>query len=246
MSLSQRFKDALPHEFKRAVREFKHRDEAGLSAALLSLDQDISTVFDVGANVGNLSLQFLRWFPKATVHGFEPATEMFAQMNERIQTAGFADRFRAHQIGFYDQKTQADLHLASQHGANSLMEMGDAYRAANPHLTSDATEAIELVRMDDFVRESGITHADLVKIDVEGVENEVLLGGRDTFKNMVDVVILEISFVRHDRDEGNHVQLFQTMHDFGFAPSYLFDIEQGGSGGSPWRLSQVDCLFRKY
>jgi FkbM family methyltransferase len=231
---------------KRRVREKRHREEGGLSSALLSLDQNIETIFDVGANVGNLSLHFLRWFPKATVYGFEPATEMYAQMNARIASAGFTDRFRPQQVGFYDQETQADLHLASEHGANSLMEMGEAYHAANPHLRSDATEAISLVRMDDFVRDAGIKHIDLVKIDVEGVENEVLLGGHETFTNMVDVVILEISFVRHDRSEGNYIQLFQTMHELGFAPSYLFDIEQGGLGGSPWRLSQVDCVFRKF
>ncbi len=245
MSFAQRLKDSLPHDLKRQVREFRHRNDKGLFSALLSVDQDIKTVFDVGANVGNLSLVFLRWFPQATVHGFEPATKMFAEMNARIESAGFADRFQGHQIGFYDKQTQGDLHLASHHGANSLMGIGEAYHAANPHIGSDSTEAITLVRMDDFVRDAGLKHIDLVKIDVEGVENEVLLGGCDTFRNMVDTVILEISFVRHERAEGNHIQLFRTMHDLGFAPSYMFDVEQAELG-TEWRLSQVDCVFRKF
>ncbi|MBU4556706.1 MAG: FkbM family methyltransferase [Actinobacteria bacterium] len=245
MSLAQRLKDALPHELKRRVRESRHRNDSGPYSALLSMDQDMETIFDVGANVGNLSLAFLRWFPRATVHGFEPATKMFGEMNTRIESAGFASRFRGHQIGFYDKETQGDLHLSSHHGANSLMEIGEAYHAANPHIGSNATESIELVRMDDFVREAGIKHIDLVKIDVEGVENEVLRGGAETFSSMVDTVILELSFVRHERSEGNHIQLFQTMHELGFAPAYLFDIEQAEIG-TPWRLSQVDCVFRKY
>ncbi|MDZ4168038.1 MAG: FkbM family methyltransferase [Coriobacteriia bacterium] len=245
MSFTQRIKDSLPAELKRRVRMSRHRDAQNLYGALLSLSPDIETIFDVGANVGNLSLAFLRWFPKATVHGFEPATEMFTQMNARIEDAGFSDRFKGHQIGFFDKATQADLHLASQHGANSLMDIGEAYHAANPHIESSATESIKLVRMDDFVRDAGIKHIDLVKIDVEGVEHEVLLGGRETFLTMVDTVIMEMSFVRHERSEGNYIQLFQAMHELGFAPSYLFDIEQGPTG-VPWRLSQVDCVFRKY
>lgn len=245
MSLAQRLKDALPHALKRQIRAIRHRNDAGLFSALLSVDQDIKTVFDVGANVGNLSLVFLRWFPEATVHAFEPASEMFSQLNTRIESAGFADRFEGHRMGFYDKETQGDLHLASHHGANSLLGMGEAYHAANPNILSEATEAISLVRMDDFVRDAGVKHIDLVKIDVEGVENEVFLGGSDTFRNMVDTVILEISFVRHERAEGNHVRLFQTMHDLGFAPSYLFDVEQAGLE-TPWRLSQVDCMFRKF
>lgn len=245
MSLAQRLKDSLPDSLKRQVREFRHRNENGLFNALLSVDQDIETVFDVGANVGNLSLVFLRWFPKATVHAFEPASETFARLNANIASAGFADRFDGHRIGFFDNETLGDLHLTTHDGANSLMGMGEAYRAANPDIGSQKTEAISLVRMDDFVRDSGVEHIDLVKIDVEGVENEVLLGGRETFRNMVDTVILEISFVRHERAEANHVQLFQTMHDLGFAPSYLFDVEQAGPQ-DPWRLNQVDCLFRKF
>lgn len=244
MSFAQKMKDALPHELKRKVREIRHRDDGGLYGAMLSIAQDSEVIFDVGANVGNLSLAFCRWFPKATVHGFEPASQMFAEMNARIQAAGFADRFRGHQVGFFDRATQADLNLASQHGANSLMGIGDAYHAANPGIGIEATESIALVRMDDFVRDEGIKHIDLVKIDVEGVENEVLLGGTETFKNKVDVVIMEVSFVRHERSEGAHIQLFQTMHDLGFAPSYLFDVEQTGPE-TPWRLSQVDCVFRK-
>lgn len=244
MSLAQRIKDALPHEIKRKVRETRHRHDNGLYSAMLSINQDSEVIFDVGANVGNLSLAFCRWFPKATVHGFEPATKMFAEMNARIEAAGFADRFRGHQIGFFDQAAQADLNLASQHGANSLIGIGDAYHAANPTIGIEATESIALVRMDDFVRDEGIEHIDLVKIDVEGVENQVLLGGAETFKNKVDVVIMEVSFVRHEQSEGAHIQLFQTMHELGFAPSYLFDVEQGGPE-APWRLSQVDCVFRK-
>ncbi|MDO8950813.1 MAG: FkbM family methyltransferase [Actinomycetota bacterium] len=212
---------------------------------MLSLDENIETIFDVGANVGNLSLAFLRWFPKATVYGFEPATKMFAEMNGRIDSAGFSDRFRAHQFGFFDEESQAELNLASQHGANSLMGIGEAYHAANPGIGIDATESISLVRMDDFVRESKIEHIDLVKIDVEGVENEVLLGGAETFRDKVDIVIMEVSFVRHERAEGSHLRLFQTMHDLGFAPSYLFDVEQA-EPETPWRLSQVDCVFRKF
>ncbi|TDB37600.1 MAG: FkbM family methyltransferase [Actinobacteria bacterium] len=244
MSLAQRLKDALPHTIKRKVREIRHRDDSGLYSAMLSINQESEVIFDAGANVGNLSLAFCRWFPKATVHGFEPASRMFAEMNARIEAAGFADRFRGHQIGFFDQEVQADLNLASQHGANSLMGIGEAYHAANPGIGIEGTEPISLVRMDDFVRDEGIGHIDLVKIDVEGVENEVLLGGTETFRTKVDVVIMEVSFVRHERTEGTHIRLFQTMHDLGFAPSYLFDVEQTGPD-TPWRLNQVDCVFRK-
>lgn len=245
MSLRQKLKDSLPHELKRAVREYRHRDEDGIYKALLSLDQDMRTIFDVGANVGNVSLAFLRWFPKAQVYAFEPGESMFERLRANVESAGFADRFHPHRLGFFDKTAVADLHLASQDGASSMLEIGDAYSSANPHIETTATERISLVRMDDFVREEGIEKIDLVKIDVEGVEAEVLLGGSETFRERVDTVILEVSFVRHERSEGDYLRLFETMHSLGFAPAMLFDIEQGGPDPK-WKLAQVDCIFRKF
>ena len=245
MDVAQRLKDSLPDGMKRRIRESRHRGDDGFRGALLSLDKDIDTIFDVGANIGNMSLLFLRWFPKATVYGFEPASAMFSTLNTSVAAAGFSDRFHGQQVGFFDEERQAELHLASHHGANSLMETSEAYRKANPHIGTKAEEVVELIRMDDFVSNAGLTRIDLVKIDVEGVEGQVLRGGRGTFKNMVDAVIMEISFVRHEREEGNHVELFKLMHELGFAPALLFDIEQRGPEAS-WRLDQVDCLFKKY
>jgi len=244
MTWLQKAKDALPADLMRKLRTTKFSGTNSLPSALMTLDPGAKVIFDIGANVGDTALSFLRWFPESTVYAFEPATKMYSELNRKVAEAGFSDRLQAHQIGFYDQETQGDLHLASHHGANSLMGIGDAYHQANPHISTNDSEAITLVRMDDFVRNAGITHIDLVKIDVEGVENEVLLGGKETLREIVDTVILEISFVRHERAEGNYIQLLQTMHDLGFAPSYLFDIEQSDTG-SPWRLSQLDCVFRR-
>jgi len=244
MTWLQKAKDALPADLMRRLRSAKHSGANSLPSALMNLDPHAKVIFDIGANVGDTALSFLRWFPEATVYAFEPATEMFAALNANVESAGFGDRLRAHQIGFYDQETQGELHLASHHGANSMMDIGEAFRSANPHISAVATEPISLVRMDDFVQAAGVQHIDLVKIDVEGVENEVLQGGRETLRDKVDSVILEISFVRHEREEGNYLRLLQTMHELGFAPSYLFDVEQAPLGAM-WRLSQVDCLFRK-
>jgi len=36
---------------------------------------------------------------------------------------------------------------------------------------------IQVRRLDDFIKEQKIEHIDFVKIDVEGVEKEVLVGG---------------------------------------------------------------------
>ena len=115
----------------------------------------------------------------------------------------------------------------------------------NPHVTTVATEQIPLIRLDDFVARQAIKHIDLVKIDVEGVEQQVLRGGAETFAHKVETVVMEISFVRRPRGDGEYIRLFQLLHDYGFAPAEIYDVSHA-ENAKDWKLAQFDCVFRKY
>jgi hypothetical protein len=136
------------------------------------------------------------------------------------------------------------LHLSPAHGANSLIASSEEYRQLNPHIQHTGTEQIHLMRLDDFVAREGVERIDLVKIDVEGFELQVLQGGSDTFRNRVDSLMMEISFVRHPRSSAEFMRLFELLHDYGFAPAEIYDLAQVPDGD--WRLAQFDCIFRKF
>lgn len=66
-------------------------------------------------------------------------------------------------------------------------------------------------------RREDIVRIGLVKIDVEGAEKEVLEGGRETFKNKVDNVFVEISPHRHAARSTEHmVDIFTFFKECGF------------------------------
>lgn len=244
MSLLQQFKEMIPYGVRKRLLDLARPDRPGIGPVLRGMNRDMSTIFDIGANVGDVSLQMLYYFPKASVYSFEPCSETYDLLVRKIAEAGYSDRSHTFKHGFFDETKKAALNITSFHGANSMLDISEEFHRANPHIAKVKTEEISLVRLDDFVVQQGLRHIDLVKIDVEGVEQQILKGGAETFATKVDTVVMEISFVRKPRAAGEYVRLFQLMHDYGFAPSAIYDLAQAPDGD--WRLAQFDCVFCKY
>jgi FkbM family methyltransferase len=212
--------------------------------AVRRFDPETGVVFDIGANVGDMTLSMLEAFPQATIYAFEPCSDTHARLAERVKASRHGDRVKLFTNGFFDQETVRALNVTSFNGANSLLEITPEYHQMNPHIEECTTEDITLVRLDDFVVEQGINQIDLIKIDVEGAEYQVLAGGRETLSTKVDAVIVEVSFIRRPREDGEFIRIFQILHECGFAPAEIYDVEHADVE-SIWRLAQFDCVFRR-
>lgn len=251
--LRQTLAKAMPRGFKERVKEFVRANvgvggQEDLGLVFSRIDTEITTIFDIGANIGDVTLMLLERFPRATVFAFEPCSTTFQRLSERVAASPMGDRVRLFNHGFYNEEGSRTLHVTSHHGANSLLDITPEYREMNPQVVESSSESIKLVRMDDFVAQNAVGHIDLMKIDVEGAEYEVLAGGRRTLESSVDVVLCELSMIRWPRAEGRYIQILQLMHECGFAPAELYDIAQGDPQDRRhmWRLAQLDCVFRRY
>ncbi len=240
----------LPRRLKNRIKDYivtlvPPETRESFERSLERLGPDLTTVFDVGANVGDMTMAMCKWLPDATVYAFEPYSKTFEALRTRVEASPYRDRVRLHDFGFYDKKGTAPLHVTSHHGANSLVAISSAYHVFNPHVREEEAENVRLVRLDDFVAEAGISHIDLMKVDVEGAEFEVFAGGARTLRSMVDTIFCEISFARFPRERGEYIRVFQALHDAGFAPAEIYDVALGDTGDQ-WRLAQFDCVFKSY
>lgn len=244
MAIVEDFREAIPYRWRKGLLDIVRPKRKGIGPILRGMDRGLATVFDIGANVGDVSLLMLYYFPKARIYSFEPCTETYDRLVGKIVAAGYSERFRPFRLGFFDEEREGTLNISPFHGANSMLAITEEYHDMNPDVETVKTEQIPLTRLDDFVAQNGIGHIDLVKIDVEGVEQQVLLGGAETFTKKVDTVIMEISFVRTPRESGEFIKLFQLMNDYGFAPAEIYDLEQVVDNDK-WKLAQFDCVFRR-
>ena len=64
---------------------------------------------------------------------------------------------------------------------------GDARVTATP-----SDRPVSLVTLDEFLRDRQINQVDLIKIDVQGFEEKVLLGGRNTIERFKPQILIEL------------------------------------------------------
>jgi FkbM family methyltransferase len=238
-------KKILPYGLRRKIKRYVLlRQELELQGVLDELDPDAKIIFDIGANVGNVSITLIETFQGAIIYSFEPGHITFELLKQNLSAWCEKGRSKLFKLGFYDEAREGRLNITNFNGANSMLDLTQEYKTMNPEIRPQGSESIDLIRLDDFVKENNIKHIDLVKIDVEGVEKQVLLGGREAFTNIVDAVLMEISFVRTPRRSGEYIELFKLMHEYGFAPAKIYDLAHS-TGSKGWRLAQFDCVFKK-
>jgi FkbM family methyltransferase len=133
------------------------------------------TVFDVGANVGELTLLFSRLCGDAgTVHAFEPGP--VADRLERVCTVAGPTNIIVNRLAVGDRSTTVALRIYDEehHSWNTLADR--PVRPGGVDVTPIATVDVRAVTLDDYCAERDVHRVDLLKIDVEGSEYQVLRG----------------------------------------------------------------------
>ena len=146
-----------------------------ISATITRLTRPGDTALDIGGNLGVTSAFFARAVgPGGRVHVFEPNPDLVARLEAAKARAG-ASPITLHPIGLGDEEGRLTLSAPSENaGKGTLTDAG---------FEGGVSHQVEVRRLDAYMAEIGETAADVVKIDVEGFEREVLLGGDGFFKS---------------------------------------------------------------
>ena len=140
-------------------------------------------IFDVGANIGGTSLFFASNNQHASIYSFEPQVETFEKARRNIGLNTFNN-----------------IHLLNM-GLGAVKESKKLYRviennpAMNRIMPGDLSYPFTLVQistLDEFCYEQGIEQVDFLKIDVEGYEYFVLVGGTKIITASHPVIYLEL------------------------------------------------------
>lgn len=135
----------------------------------------VTTVFDVGANIGQSAIEFREAFPRAKIWSFEPVASTFRELERNVAPLGDVRCF--------------PFALGSQDGTQTMALEGPSttYRIAE-----GGAETIEIMRLDSFCEQHGVGRINYLKIDTEGHDLEVLRGGKEMLRSgRVDIVQVE-------------------------------------------------------
>ena len=148
------------------------------------------TVFDVGANIGEFSVFAARRLPFGQLHAFEPMRELCARARRNCELNELHNA-HVHQLGLGAQVGNLPIYKVStpdddgavNNGMNTLFN-GEGFKVA---------ENIDIVTLDEWCERRQVSKLELMKIDVEGAELSMLLGGSATIKRLRPKMIIEVN-----------------------------------------------------
>ena len=144
------------------------------------LNED-SVCIDAGANIGILSM-YMSLFTKATIYAFEPIPETYSALVTNIERNNLNIKSFCLALGDKSGKSIALFDRKSNGGASF------EYNSQKP---DEIKIDIEVITLDDFVKKENIDRLDLLKMDVEGFEELVIRGGKETMERLKPDVVTE-------------------------------------------------------
>lgn len=143
----------------------------------------VSTVFDVGANIGETARDLEGTFPHASVLCFEPVASTFRLLEKNTTDLS---RTKCFPFGLSDRSGSVDVFIQHNSGWNSIPKNIDR---------GLGTARADLLTLDDFCLEHRIPHINIIKTDTEGHDLHVLHGSqRMIAAGHVDAVYCEVGF----------------------------------------------------
>lgn len=146
------------------------------------------TLFDVGANVGEFTLEILEAFRGHTfnLHVFEPSGRAWSQLRQRVPNTA---NVHLHQAAMGLEDGTTELYFPDEGSTLASLYKRDL---SHTNRTFGKKEVVNVVSLDRFCAQNKIEYINLLKMDVEGHELAVLKGANGMIdRNAVEVIQFE-------------------------------------------------------
>jgi FkbM family methyltransferase len=143
-------------------------------------------IIDGGANVGVSLLYFKTRYPGCEVVAFEPDPVIFQLLQRNVQRMGH-DGVELHEKALWSSATTLPFLREGSDGGRVALVADDRERRFNEHCFKAWTPppAIQTVRLRDYLNR----RVDLLKLDLEGAEDQVLLDCADALDRVERVFV---------------------------------------------------------
>jgi amino acid adenylation domain-containing protein/FkbM family methyltransferase len=204
---------------------------------------DDACVLDVGANIGMFTLFVHQECARPRVYAFEPIPAIFEALRANCElyapktklfAVGLSDGERDESFTFYPRYTMMsgqsrharpesesevvkryleNLRREGRDDAGALLAEADELLAGR---FQGETVTAHLRRLSDLLREEGIDHVDLLKVDVQRAEVDVLRGLDEEDWERIDQVVLEVHDAPGTDSEGRVGEILALLerHEF--------------------------------
>jgi len=205
------------------------------------INKENPIILDIGCYDGRDSIEFLRLFEKSTVHCFEAdprSFDLFVQIHEDVLNE-MDDRIKLHrfavcnvdgEIEFYqsDSETRRHYDFQTNWSASSSIRKPKHHIDLFPDVSfKEETIRVKATKLDTWYSENlKGSIIDFIWADVNGGEEDLVLGGVETLKN-TRYVYIEVSNTELYEGEARIHEFISHLPDFEIVDFYNFGINFG-------------------
>lgn len=200
---------------------------------------NINIVFDIGANKGQFGLEIIESGFKGKIISFEPTIDAHLELVKLSRK--YPNWIVPARVALGEKNGTGKINVAGNSAlSSSFLDMKSTHKESAPDSLYLSSEVVKLITLDSiFNNYVTDNHEVLVKMDVQGYEEQVLIGAIDSIKK-VRAVKLECSLVSLYEGDKMYEFYFDLLKKLGFT---LFDLEAGHSHPKTGRLLQFDAIF---
>lgn len=205
-----------PHDYYAHSYQRQHVVEPGVLKFLKRHITPGMTIFDVGANVGYITLFCAGLIgDQGRVVAFEPGQRAYQRLVTNIKLNNFKNILPVQEAlsDIDGHETYCQAVECSRDVYNSLLTVD------TPWTSTDDFQMIQIPvrRLDTIVLESGWSIPEIIKIDVEGAERKVILGMAEVLRQgSTRILIMEISDLYFAKFGHSTRELVKDLEQLGF------------------------------
>jgi len=189
------------------------------------------TMLDIGAHIGTFTRDFLGVYPSCVPTLMEPNPFCLADLGKL--------GFEQHGVAASNEAGFAEMFLSREW----LQSTGASiYRENTAHFRDEVLlkQRVEKVRLDDLFAGRKF---DFVKIDTQGSELDVILGGSEILRQ-ADYILVEVSLVEYNIGGAAAEAVFAKLAELGFHCTDVTEFHRL-AGVHNGNLLQIDVLFER-
>jgi FkbM family methyltransferase len=231
------------HRFTRSLGfdfyALKDRSDGELLRLRWLKEMKINTVLDIGANEGQFASMIRKLMPKATICSFEPIPDCFAKL---LQNFSMDKAFKAFNVAVGDKEEIIEMNINDFSPSSSLLQIDDLHVENFKHTSNIKKQQVQVKTLDGLRTQLDLVKPYLVKIDTQGYEDKVILGGKDVLSGAA-VIFVELSYRPLYKEQTLFDDIYNDLVRLGFQYHGNFEELLSPINGS---VLQSDGIFIKH
>lgn len=144
-------------------------------------------MWDIGANIGHFALYAAR-SRQAKVLAFEPSAQTFGVLYQNIALNGLGETVAAYCVALSDETALGSFYLQNASAGEAMHSFG-APETLKGVFKPQFVQAVIATTIDDFVDRFAAQPPDHIKLDVDGIEDRIIMGGRRTLAKVKTAIV---------------------------------------------------------